>query len=97
MKQTINFNQFCDSFQGDYKNSFSYEGKQALFDYLEQYKEDCDTELELDPIAFCVEYTEYKNLKELQDNYTDIESIEELQDNTTVIMIDDESFIIQDY
>jgi len=35
MKQTINFSQFCDAFGESYKNSFSYEGKRALFDYLE--------------------------------------------------------------
>ena len=97
MKQEINFNQFCDSFQGSYKNTFSYEGKQALWTYFEELEEGMGQVMELDPIAFCCEYTEYANLKELQENYTNIDSMEDLQDHTTVIMIDDESFLIVDF
>ena len=97
MKQIINFNQFCDSFQGDYKDSFTYAGKKALFEYLEQHEEDCGEQLELDPIALCCEYTEYEDLAELQENYTDIETMGDLENETAVIMINDESFIIQDY
>ena len=107
MKQTINFEQFCDSFKGgggaDRSEQFSYEGKRALFDYLENYEEETGEELELDPIALCCEYTEYKNLAELQEDYTDIKSVEELEENTQVIPIGDNystgegSFIIAQY
>ena len=98
MKQTINFSQFCDSFGDTYKNNFSYEGKRALFDYLENYEEEMGTEIELDPVALCCEYTEYDNLAELQKNYDKIKSIDDLKDNTQVIEIEDrESFIIQNY
>ena len=54
-------------------------------------------EVELDVIALCCEYTEYENLEELQENYTDIDSMEKLEDRTTVIKIDDDRFIIQDF
>ena len=37
MIKTIGFCEFCDSFSDTYKNNFSYEGKRALFDYLENY------------------------------------------------------------
>ena len=56
------------------------------------------TEIELDPVALCCEYTEYDNLAELQKNYDKIKSIDDLKDNTQVIEIEDrESFIIQNY
>ena len=98
MKQTINFSQFCDAFRDmDRDNNFTYEGKRALFDYLEDYEHDSGEEIEFDVVALCCEYSEYKNLAELQENYTDIDSIEKLEEHTTVIKIDDESFIIQDY
>ena len=105
MKQTINFSQFCDSFGGDYKNNFSYEGKKAIFEYLEEYEDGTDTEIELDPIALCCEYSEYDNLKELQNSYPDIKTMEELEEQTQVIPIynltsdgkKSERFIIQDY
>jgi len=98
MKQTVNFSQFCDSFSEDRKNQFSYKGKRALFDYLEEYEESTGEEIELDTIALCSEYTEYENLKELQENYNDIESMEDLEEKTLVIKIENsDAFIIQQY
>jgi len=97
MKQSnISFSEFCDSFPKT--NNFSYEGKRALYDYLQQYEEDTDTEVELDPIAFCCEYSEYDNLEELQKNYTEIKTLDELKEHTTVIEIEGtDRFIIQNY
>ena len=98
MKQSVNFSEFCDRFRDmDRNEHFTYEGKRALFDYLEGYEEDAGEEIELDIIALCCEYTEYENLEELQENYVDIESIEELEEHTTVIMVDSDRFIIQNY
>jgi len=81
----------------DRNNQFTYEGKRALFDYLENYEEETDQEMELDIIALCCDFTEYENLKELQENYNNIESIEKLEEHTTVIKVNDERFIIQNY
>lgn len=40
MKEKVNFSQFLDSFSETYKDNFSFEGKRALFDYLEQFHVD---------------------------------------------------------
>ena len=103
MKKIINFNEFCDGFSDSYKDNFSYKGKKALFEYLESYEESTGEEIEYDPIAFCCEYTEYENLKELQKDYPNIETIENLQDRTQYIPIynidgtESDSFIIQSF
>jgi len=98
MKETINFNQFSDSFGETYKDNFSYEGKKALFDYLEGYEEDTGEEIELDPVALCGEFTEYENLKELQEIYDEIATMEQLEDKTLVIPIQGTNrFIIKDF
>lgn len=98
MKTTVSFCDFTDAFlKMGRENSFSYEGKRALFDYLEQYEQDTGEEIELDIIALCCEYTEYENLEEYNSRYDEVESIEEIEDKTTVIRIDNSSFIIQDY
>lgn len=103
MKQSINFSQFCDGFPESYKNNFSYNGKKALFAYLEEYEESTGEEIEFDPIALCCEYAEYDNLAELQANYTNIETLEDLQDRTQFIPIYDvdgletAGFIIQEF
>ena len=95
MKDTINQHQFVDTMTD---HGFSYEGSKALFEYLEQYEQDCDHELEFDPIAFRCDFDEYENLKEVQDNYTDIKSLDDLRDHTTVIEIPNtDRLIIQAY
>lgn len=56
---TIGFCEFCDAFRDMYRNeNFSYEGKRALFDYLEQCSEDSGQPVELDVIALCCDYDE---------------------------------------
>jgi hypothetical protein len=100
MKENVNFSDFCDRFQNyERDDNFSYEGKRALFNYLEQYEEDTGEEIELDVIALCCEYTEYKNLEELQNIYSRINSMEELEEHTTVIIFNDlsDGFIIQNF
>ena len=64
MKQPIGFSQFLDAWRGDREQQFSYEGKRALFDYLEEYEEDTGEEIELDIIALCCDYSEYKSALE---------------------------------
>ena len=95
MKDIIRHYQFTDEMV---KHGFSYEGSKALFDYFEQYEEDCETEIEFDPIAFRCDFTEYENLKEVKENYQDIKNLDDLRDHTTVIEIPNtEKLIIQAY
>ena len=51
MKQTMNEFDFKNEFKKIRPDNFSYDGLTALYDYLTQYEESCDTELEFDPIA----------------------------------------------
>ena len=99
MKQTINMYQFERAFVNmDRSNQFSYDGLKALFEYLEEYEEDSGTEVELDVIALCCEFAEYDSLEEFQDNYgEEYDSMESISDVTTLIPIDDNSFIIQQF
>jgi hypothetical protein len=100
MKQTVTESMFIDSFCGGYKDNFSYEGKKALFEWLDSSEHNCGTdEMELDPIALCCEYTEYHGLCEYLADYNGdgIETIDDISSLTYVIPIDDCSFIIQCY
>ena len=97
----VNFSSFCDAFSDSYKNNFSYEGKKALFEYLEQYSDDTGENIELDTVALCCEYTEFESLEVLQGVYPNIEDFEDLANYTTVIEIDNamktENFIIANF
>ena len=99
MKKSITKNEFINAFTDyDREDNFSPEGLSALYDYFEQYTEDTGCEIELDVTAICCEYSEYEDLQEFQNNYgEDFETIESIHDHTSVIMIDNDSFIIQDF
>lgn len=59
MKQTVYFETFRTAFhQMDRGEQFSPDGLFALFEYLEQYEDDCGIQLELDVIALCCDFAE---------------------------------------
>ena len=99
MKQSINEYQFRDAFHKmERGEQFSYDGLSALYDYLEQLEDDIGEEIELDVIALCCEYAEYDSLAEFREDYgEDYNTMEDIEYHTTVIMIDDESFIIRQF
>jgi hypothetical protein len=101
MIQTINFSQFCDGFPESYKHNFSYDGKRALFDYLENYENDTGETVEFDPIALCCDYREYDTWEDFHTEYPHIKDFEELSERTTVIEVDNamktDNFIIQSF
>ena len=99
MKTNVNLSDFRDAFKSHNRENFSHAGLEALFDYLEEYEESTGEEVEFDVIALCCEYAEYENLAEFQEAYNDADyaCIEDIAQQTTVIPINEESFIIQQF
>ena len=99
MYDTINFNTFNDWFVELRPNNFSYDGRKALFDHLEQLEDELDQKIKFDPIVFCCEYSEYENIQAFWQDYNkeDYPTIEKIQDNTSVIEFNKNSFIIQQF
>ena len=59
MKTTVSLYDFRDAFrQYDRANSFSYDGYRVLFEFLEEYEDSTGSEVELDVIGLCCEYSE---------------------------------------
>lgn len=59
MKTTVSKYDFERAFvDAGRKDNFSHEALGLLFDYFEQYEEDSGSEVELDVIALCCEYSE---------------------------------------
>ena len=76
MKQTVTFYTFQDAFRIRPEN-FSHSGLQALWEHLTEWEEDTGEELELDPIAFCCDFTE-DSARDISENYgIDISGIED--------------------
>jgi len=100
MKQTINFTDFCNAFREmNRDDNFSYEGKRALFEWIEEFERATNVEEDLDIIGLCCDFTEYESLEEFQQDYSadDYPTIEAIEDATTVIPINEEAFIIQQF
>jgi hypothetical protein len=101
MIKTLNQSQFIDemtfSKDSSYNNCFSYEGKIALFNYLEDLEESTGEPVECDPIGFCCEYSEYDDIEAVIANYNDIKDLDDLKDNTTVIECSNGHLIIQNF
>jgi len=59
MKTTVYRDEFHNYFiKAGRDNQFSYEGRNILFDWIEQLDEDTGEETELDVIALCCEFSE---------------------------------------
>ena len=99
MKTTLNFYQFRDWFEKNRPNNFSRAGLMALWEYLEEYEESTDEEINFDPIALCCEYTEYGNIDDFYKDYDPDKypDKDEIRDWTQVIEFGTESFIIQNF
>jgi hypothetical protein len=84
----------------NYSNNFSIEGAKALQAYYDELSEDLGENIEFDPIAWCCEFSEYKDFDEFQHDtgytkdgkqyqgYDNINSLEDLTDHTQVIEFD---------
>ena len=94
MKTTITLFMFRKGFE--VMDSFSYEGLEALYDYLTQLEDDCDIEIEFDPVGICCEWDEFKSWEDIKNNYQ-IDTLEELYDQTQVIEMEDGRLIVQAY
>ena len=97
MKTSVNFSQFCDAFRDMNRNeNFSYDGKRALFDFIEEMDEDTGQETELDVIALCCEYAEsslediindyHIDMSEAEDGVEEAHIVEEYLRNNTLII-----------
>lgn len=99
----VSFDDFLKEFEKHGRGEqFSYEGKKALFEYLNELSEDLGEPFELDVIALCCEFTQYNSLEDFNRDYSyslgyDIKDIEDINDYTIVIPVGDETFIIQDF
>ena len=97
MKTTVTEFQFVEAFRHAGRESqFSVPARRALFAHFEQFEEDTDTEIELDPIAICCEWAEYPcALKAANDygfkgneNDTEEAALDWLREKTQVVEFD---------
>lgn len=110
MKQTVCESDFIRAFEDyDRVDNFGYDGLRVLFDWMEQYEQDCGEELELDVVALCCEYSRDSwdsiaesysiDLSNCEDDDERMEAVEEyLCENTLFVgQVGDSDFIYQNF
>lgn len=85
-----------------YYQYFSYDGARALFDYYDQLSDDMGENIEFDPIAWCIEWSEFKDWQEAYDNYgdgtiTDPEEQKQFIDENTQTYEFDGGLLVEDF
>jgi len=98
MKQSITRYGFAHLFEEyNRKENFTYNGRLALFDYLEELEDNTGEQIECDIIGFCCDFSEYETVEECAkeyslwclepDSYEEREeyALEQLRDRTSVI------------
>ena len=86
MKQSVNFNDFIDSFKRfDRYDQLGYDALRIIFDYLEEYEDNTGEELELDVIAICCDYS-CEHYTAIASNHSiDLEGLDEDEAKSAVI------------
>tara|TARA_Y100000401_G_C8265487_1_gene195574 strand:- start:327 stop:653 length:327 start_codon:yes stop_codon:yes gene_type:complete len=84
IRQVSNSEFIDDLFKDDYAN-WSYEGADALYEFLTELEEDTGEQIEFDRVALRCEYSEYENLEDILSQYDNINTLEDLKENTIVI------------
>ena len=97
MKKSIGFCEFCDSFRdADRNENFSYEGKRALFDYLEEYEDGSGEEIELDVVALCCDFYE-DDVDDIISNYSIDLSDLDVDEETGEVDEDEKLELVEEY
>lgn len=106
MKTIITQYAFTDAFRACGRESqFSPAALRALFEHLERVEEDTDTELELDPIALCCEWSEYPSALDAAKAFGYLEGvdskdespIEWLSNRTDVVRVWENGVIVRNF
>lgn len=86
-----------------YSNNFSFEGAKMVQEYYEQLSDDLGESIEFDPIAWCVEWSEYNSFQEAyqdidgQETLTDEEAEAWFFDRTTTLVTDNNHVLVQEF
>lgn len=90
---------------GSYNNNFTLEGAKAVQAYMDKYSEQTESgTIEFDPIAWCVEFSEYESPIDAYNDYTGgtesvttEQALQYLEDRTTVIELDSGAVIVREF
>ncbi len=77
MKITLNTNEAAYKLMRDDNANWSFNGAQALVEYLEAIEEDTGEDIEFDLVAIRCDYSEYKDLQQFAEARTNLENADD--------------------
>lgn len=80
-----------------YKDQFSLEGAKALFNYFDELSDELGKDIEFDPIAWLCDFTEYDSFDQFKKEYGYEEDYQELRNETTVIELDNDHILVENF
>lgn len=81
MKQTVSRNDFIDAFRAYGRmDNFTIEALEMLFEYFDNYEQECDVELELDVVGICCDFYE-QDAATINDEYSLGLELDDLDDD----------------
>ena len=109
MKTTVELHDFRDAFQDYHRgDNFTYEGLEALYNWLTDLEADTGEEMELDVIAICCDYSEfdsameaakehgYEEVVDLEEHESvDLEEVAELEEEQALEWLRDRTTVIE--
>ena len=88
---------FMDHFRHSRPDNFSYEALEALFNYYEELSDELGSDIPLDVIAVCLDWSEM-TLDEMVDRYAGKYSdFDALSSDTTVLKLSEDSALVMSF
>ena len=103
MKETVSLDAFIKAFKKIRPDTFSLNGLECLFEYINVMEEGMGEEFEFDVIALCCDYSEYEDISEYNEAYSehhgghefdDREELERTGAHGTFIAVGRDGFIV---
>ena len=110
--QTVNVHTFREAFKSmGRQDQFSYDGLEALYEFLEDMSQDTGEDYELDVVGLCCDFSEdtykdilsnydlasFEEMAELDDDEQMELIVERLNEETIVVYHDDEKVLYQNF
>ena len=110
MKHTLSTQEMVKLLLKDEFANWSYEGANALVEFLEEMEQGNETETEFDRVAIRCQFTEYENYEELYEAYgstarndlrestlSESDFLDWLNEQTIVIKLPNDGFIVSEF
>lgn len=105
MKYTLTTSQIIDLLMSDPYANWTLDAAKTLAEWYEELETDCDEEMDFDRVAIRCTWSEYDSFADIRsayknssnENYSDEEFLEWLENETTILRLEKNRYLIQQF